>query len=52
MWIPPMLRDSFCMPWCHLVISWRGVKSLDLSSFVHGAEWEKCIEQRYRNMQQ
>ncbi|KAK7059455.1 WD40 repeat-like protein [Favolaschia claudopus] len=28
-----------------------GSESLDLSSFVHGTEWEKCIEQQYRNMQ-
>ncbi|KAJ7745956.1 WD40-repeat-containing domain protein [Mycena olivaceomarginata] len=50
MWIPPSLRD-FCMPWCHFVISPRGVKLLDLSSFVHGTEWEKCIEQQYRNIE-
>jgi WD40 repeat protein len=51
MWIPPSLRDDFCMPWCHFVISPRGVKLLDLSSFIHGTEWEKCIEQQYRNIE-
>ncbi|KAJ7808904.1 WD40-repeat-containing domain protein [Mycena olivaceomarginata] len=50
MWIPPSLRDDFCMPWCHFVISPRGVKLLDLSGFIHGTEWEKCIEQQYRNI--
>ncbi|KAJ7199387.1 WD40 repeat-like protein [Mycena pura] len=49
MWVPQSLRDDFCMPWCHFVITPRGVKLLDLSSFTHGTEWENCIDQRYRN---
>ncbi|KAJ7197973.1 WD40-repeat-containing domain protein [Mycena pura] len=51
MWIPQYLRDDFCMPWCDFVISPQGVKRLDLSSFVHGTEWEKCIEQQYCNIE-
>ncbi|KAJ6574322.1 hypothetical protein B0H19DRAFT_1124199 [Mycena capillaripes] len=51
MWIPQSLREDFCMPWCHFVISPRGVKLLDLSSFIHGTEWEKCIEQQYRSIE-
>ncbi|KAJ7199411.1 hypothetical protein GGX14DRAFT_173238 [Mycena pura] len=51
MWVPQSLRDDFCMPWCHFVITPRGVKLLDLSSFTHGTEWENCIDQRYRNIE-
>ncbi|KAK7005535.1 WD40 repeat-like protein [Favolaschia claudopus] len=47
-WVPPSLRRSFCMPWCCFVISPRGVNVLDLSNFVHGLDWEKCIKEEYR----
>ncbi|KAK6967101.1 WD40-repeat-containing domain protein, partial [Favolaschia claudopus] len=42
-WIPPHLRDDFCLPWCCLVISPSGVKLLDLSHFVHGKDWTRCL---------
>jgi hypothetical protein len=43
MWVPPWLRDDFCLPWNSLVLGPAGVVKLDLTYFVHGTEWEKCI---------
>ncbi|KAJ7306929.1 WD40 repeat-like protein [Mycena albidolilacea] len=42
MWVPPWLRNDFCLPWNSFVISPHGVTKLDLSHFVHGLNWEKC----------
>ncbi|KAJ7859066.1 hypothetical protein B0H14DRAFT_2442530 [Mycena olivaceomarginata] len=43
-WIPPWLRDDFCLPWNSLVLGPAGVVKLDLAYFVHGTEWEKCVD--------
>ncbi|KAK6971599.1 WD40 repeat-like protein [Favolaschia claudopus] len=48
-WIPPFLQNEFCMPWCSYVIAPGGVNTLDVSRFVHGTEWEKCIDDQFRN---
>jgi WD40 repeat protein len=45
LWVPPHLRDGLCLPWNSLVIRSEGVTKLDLSRFVHGTNWQKCIEQ-------
>ncbi|KAK6967090.1 WD40 repeat-like protein [Favolaschia claudopus] len=49
LWIPPHLRNDFCLPWCCLVISPSGVKLLDLSHFVHGKDWTKCQGSTFSN---
>ncbi|KAK6995728.1 WD40-repeat-containing domain protein [Favolaschia claudopus] len=43
-WVPAFLQTNFCTPWCKLVISPEQVMVLDLSKFVHGKEWAKCIK--------
>ncbi|KAF7339132.1 WD40 repeat-like protein [Mycena venus] len=48
MWVPPWLRDDFCLPWSSLVLGPEGVVKLDLTKFVHGTEWEKCIDPKFR----
>ncbi|KAK7030170.1 WD40 repeat-like protein [Favolaschia claudopus] len=45
-WVPGFLQPDFCMPWCKFVISPHGVMVLDLSKFVHGTEWAKCIKDK------
>ncbi|KAJ7510808.1 WD40-repeat-containing domain protein, partial [Mycena galericulata] len=42
-WVPAWLRDDFCLPWNSLVLGPAGTVKLDLTYFVHGPEWEKCI---------
>ncbi|KAJ7246869.1 WD40-repeat-containing domain protein [Mycena haematopus] len=44
LWVPPWLRDGLWLPWNSLVIRSRGTTKLDLSRFVHGTDWGKCIE--------
>ncbi|KAK6971820.1 hypothetical protein R3P38DRAFT_3141153 [Favolaschia claudopus] len=43
-WVPPLLQNDFCMPWCSYVIGPWGVNTLDLSTFVYGTEWERCTD--------
>ncbi|KAJ7622247.1 hypothetical protein FB45DRAFT_1061819 [Roridomyces roridus] len=43
-WVPPWLRQGLYFPRNTLVIRDRGTTKLDLSQFVHGPEWAKCIE--------
>ncbi|KAK6987728.1 quinon protein alcohol dehydrogenase-like superfamily [Favolaschia claudopus] len=43
-WVPCFLQSNFCLPWCKFVITPHGVMALDLSKFVHGTEWAKCME--------
>ncbi|KAK7030204.1 WD40 repeat-like protein [Favolaschia claudopus] len=45
-WVPGFLQSDFCVPWCKFVISQQGVMVLDLSKFVHGTEWAKCIRNK------
>ncbi|KAJ7108208.1 hypothetical protein C8R44DRAFT_298178 [Mycena epipterygia] len=43
-WVPPWLRDGLYLPHNALVICRQGTTKLDLSRFVHGTEWQKCID--------
>ncbi|KAJ7191429.1 WD40 repeat-like protein, partial [Mycena pura] len=44
LWIPPWLRSSLYLPHDMLVISPYGTTKLNLARFVHGTEWQKCID--------
>jgi len=48
-WVPPWLRDGLYFPQNSLVICARGTTKLDLSQFVHGTEWQKCIDPKFRD---
>ncbi|KAJ7121462.1 WD40 repeat-like protein [Mycena epipterygia] len=48
-WVPPWLRDGLYLPQNSLVICARGTTKLDLSQFVHGTEWQKCIDPKFRD---
>ncbi|KAJ6559983.1 hypothetical protein B0H19DRAFT_1375904 [Mycena capillaripes] len=43
-WVPAWLCDHFCGPHNLFVITPQGVTKLDLTNFVHGTDWEKCID--------
>ncbi|KAJ7108211.1 hypothetical protein C8R44DRAFT_884977 [Mycena epipterygia] len=43
-WVPPWLREGLYLPHNALVICRKGTTKLDLSRFVHGPEWQKCID--------
>ncbi|KAF7366240.1 WD40 repeat-like protein [Mycena venus] len=43
LWIPPWLRDGLYSPRNSLVIRSAGTTKLDLTQFVHGRDWHKCI---------
>ncbi|KAJ7148211.1 hypothetical protein C8R46DRAFT_1128027 [Mycena filopes] len=43
MWVPAWLRNVFCGPSNPFVITPWGVSTLDLTNFVHGTDWQKCI---------
>ncbi|KAK6995670.1 WD40 repeat-like protein [Favolaschia claudopus] len=43
-WVPAWLRDHLCLPWNSLVITPGGVPTLDLTTFVHGTHWQKCVK--------
>jgi hypothetical protein len=47
-WVPPWLRDGLYLPQNTLVIA-PGTTKLDLSKFVHGTEWQKCIDPEFRD---
>ncbi|KAF7364352.1 WD40 repeat-like protein [Mycena sanguinolenta] len=49
LWIPPWLRQGLHLPRNSLVICSSGATKLDLSQFVHGTEWQKCIDPRFRD---
>ncbi|KAJ7734879.1 WD40-repeat-containing domain protein [Mycena metata] len=42
-WVPAWLRAHFCGPPALLVITPNGVTTLDLTKFVHGKDWVKCM---------
>ncbi|KAJ6586710.1 hypothetical protein B0H10DRAFT_828873 [Mycena sp. CBHHK59/15] len=50
-WIPPWLRNSLYFPCNTLVIHPGGTTKLDFSTFVHGTEWQNCIDPRIRDAQ-
>ncbi|KAJ7752337.1 hypothetical protein B0H16DRAFT_1546669 [Mycena metata] len=43
-WVPAWLCAHFCGPPASLVITTNGVTILDLTKFVHGKDWTKCID--------
>ncbi|KAJ7095575.1 WD40-repeat-containing domain protein [Mycena epipterygia] len=47
-WVPPWCRDGLYLPQNRLVICRTGTTKLDLTQFVHGTEWQKCIDRRFR----
>ncbi|KAJ7144094.1 WD40 repeat-like protein [Mycena epipterygia] len=48
-WLPPWLREGLYLPHNTVVIRARGTTKLDLTRFVHGTKWQKCIEPKFRN---
>ncbi|KAJ7185080.1 WD40 repeat-like protein [Mycena pura] len=44
LWIPPWLSSGLYLPHDTLVISSYGTTKLNLARFVHGTEWQKCID--------
>ncbi|KAJ6572735.1 hypothetical protein DFH09DRAFT_1362305 [Mycena vulgaris] len=44
LWVPAWLRDDFCLPWNSFVIGPGGTHRMDLTHFVHGKDWVKCVE--------
>jgi WD40 repeat protein len=50
-WVPPWLREGLYLPHNTLVIRARGTTKLDLSRFVHGTEWTKCIDPNFTKTQ-
>jgi hypothetical protein len=50
-WIPPWRRNGLYLPQNTLVICKEGTTKLDLSQFVHGKEWHKCIDPAFRDAQ-
>ncbi|KAJ7481001.1 hypothetical protein FB451DRAFT_1239033 [Mycena latifolia] len=48
-WVPPWLRDGLYLPRNTLVICRQVTTRLDLNRFVHGTEWQKCIDPKFRD---
>ncbi|KAJ7142333.1 WD40 repeat-like protein [Mycena epipterygia] len=48
-WVPPWHREGLYLPQNTLVIRAAGATKLDLSRFVHGTEWQKCIDPAFRD---
>ncbi|KAJ7602081.1 WD40-repeat-containing domain protein [Mycena polygramma] len=44
LWVPPWLRCGLYSPRNSLVICAEGTTELDLTRFVHGRNWDKCVE--------
>ncbi|KAJ7108125.1 hypothetical protein C8R44DRAFT_884894 [Mycena epipterygia] len=49
LWVPPALRKRLCLPWYHVTISSQTTTGLDLTNFVHGTEWQQCIDPKFRD---
>ncbi|KAJ6612628.1 hypothetical protein B0H10DRAFT_1952189 [Mycena sp. CBHHK59/15] len=49
-WVPPWRRNGLYAPRNALVICLDGTTKLDLSRFVHGTEWTKCIDPSLRDV--
>ncbi|KAJ7154878.1 WD40-repeat-containing domain protein [Mycena crocata] len=47
-WVPPWLRDGLILPWMLFLNQTSPTTKLDLTDFVHGTEWEKCIDPKFR----
>ncbi|KAJ7752358.1 hypothetical protein B0H16DRAFT_1546760 [Mycena metata] len=43
-WVPAWLRAHFCHPPTSFAITPTGITTLDLTNFVHGKDWVKCID--------
>ncbi|KAJ6559973.1 quinon protein alcohol dehydrogenase-like superfamily [Mycena capillaripes] len=43
-WVPAWLRSYFCDPRNSLIIAPQGAATLNLTHFVHGTDWKKCID--------
>ncbi|KAJ6616366.1 WD40 repeat-like protein [Mycena sp. CBHHK59/15] len=50
-WIPPWLHNGLYFPHNTLVIHRGGTTKLNFSTFVHGTEWQNCIDPRIRDAQ-
>ncbi|KAJ7107902.1 hypothetical protein C8R44DRAFT_714576 [Mycena epipterygia] len=48
-WVPPWLREGLYFPRSSIVICAEGTTKLDLSRFVHGTEWQKCIDPQFKD---
>ncbi|KAJ7108137.1 hypothetical protein C8R44DRAFT_884905 [Mycena epipterygia] len=48
-WVPPALRQQLWLPWNSTLISPQATIKLDLTHFVHGTEWQHCIEPKVRD---
>ncbi|KAJ7925066.1 hypothetical protein B0H13DRAFT_1976067, partial [Mycena leptocephala] len=49
LWVPPWLREGLYLPRTSLVIRSGGTTKLDLTHFVHGTAWQKCIDPKLQN---
>jgi hypothetical protein len=49
LWTPPWIRKGLLMPRNSLLICSEGTTTLDLSQFVHGTNWQKCIDPELRD---
>ncbi|KAJ7083547.1 WD40 repeat-like protein [Mycena epipterygia] len=49
LWVPPWLREGIYLPHNSLIFRPQGTTKLDLGRFVHGREWEKCIDPKFMN---
>jgi hypothetical protein len=49
LWIPPWIRKGLPMPRNSLLISSGGTTTLDLAQFVHGVNWQKCIDPKLKD---
>ncbi|KAK6991838.1 WD40 repeat-like protein, partial [Favolaschia claudopus] len=47
LWVPIWLREGLYLPHNTLITRARGVTRLDLANFVHGTEWQKCIDPEF-----
>ncbi|KAJ7480991.1 hypothetical protein FB451DRAFT_1238989 [Mycena latifolia] len=48
-WVPPWHRDGLYHPRNTLIIWCQGTTRLDLTRFVHGSEWQQCIDPKFRD---
>ncbi|KAJ7652659.1 hypothetical protein DFH06DRAFT_1330758 [Mycena polygramma] len=48
-WVPPGLHEGLYLPPDTLAISNKPTTKLDISHFVHGTAWTKCIDQKWNS---
>jgi hypothetical protein len=51
-WVPPWRRNGLYVPGNSLVICREGTTKVDLTQFVHGTEWDKCIDPAFRDAEE